>query len=73
LFGFGDFFWAWCAVAKGSVLLAFLRGVGEKVVWQTWYFDGELVVGCVLIWWLGTTFSGAEKYANFLRFIFWRR
>jgi hypothetical protein len=38
------------------VLLAFLQGVGEKVVCQTWSFDGELVVECVLIWWLGTTF-----------------
>jgi hypothetical protein len=29
-------------------LLAFLRGVGEKVVSKTWFLDGEFVMECVV-------------------------
>jgi hypothetical protein len=55
---------------KVSVLRAFLKGVGEKGVPNTWCFDGEFVVRCVANVVVKEHIFRVEKCANFLKFIF---
>jgi hypothetical protein len=53
-----------------QVLRAFFDGVLEKVGCWTWFFDGEIVVRCVVIAVKKMTLFWGEKCATFWRYIF---